>query len=69
MTDFDFLDILDDEKITKLKLLINKTKMRLNKILSNQIQENDKKYQILEEKKSIDENMLKKIRELRRREV
>jgi hypothetical protein len=49
--------------------MVDKTKVKHIKILSEKIQSNDKEFQNLQEKLSIDENMLKKIRELKRREV
>lgn len=63
------LDIFDDEILTKFGLFNNKLKLRLNKILTEQMQDNFKNFQNIQQKISIDENLLKKIRELRRREV
>ena len=64
-----FLDLLDDERLTKMNLLISNLKMRYSKKLNEQINDNDKDYQQLEEKLSIDENLIKKIREMKRRKV
>lgn len=64
-----FVDLLDDERLTKMNLLISKLKMRYSKKLNQQINENDKDYQLLQEKLSIDENLIKKIREMKRRKA
>ena len=63
------LDLLDDEKLTKMGLLVSSLKMRYSKSLNEHINSNDRDYQLLQEKLSIDENIVKKIREIKRRKV
>lgn len=62
-------DLLDDEKLTKMGLLVSQLRIRYSKILNEQINSNDREYQSLQEKLSIDENIIKKIREIKRRKV